>query len=487
MAGKRTLKAKSSAGRRSGSSPKRGSAKPARAKAPAKKPAAAKKAKPAAKPKPKPAKAKKAAKPQKPAKAHKAAKVAAPKAKAQPAKVQKAPPKAAPPKSPPPKPEAPKAKVAIPAAKPSKDKLVLKPAAPPAAPSSAGKILPPPRQSKRGGETLTLVPARSSQPGDKAVAPRGAPPRGSVPKGGAPSGRAQAARSPSGAPLSSRGVTLVRRPSDRPMPGLQAAALPIPVRKVEAAPSLEDRFSKISKRLEALDEATRSEFYRMFDQAWVSHDSALEGVVYTREEILAGFSADPILTDSSLQPAADEIRRHREAIEYVRDFGLHKRLPITVDVIKKIYLILHPSEGDLKTVKYRRDVPQHRLYFHEYAPPDKIAYKVRNVVDWLNEPETRKTRNALRIAASAHYNLVRIFPFQSDSGKVARLFMNMLLFRSGFPPAIVHAKERQNYYDALKGEPNKILRIVQDSVEDGLTSIEKLLDEQETKKRPFVS
>jgi len=158
-----------------------------------------------------------------------------------------------------------------------------------------------------------------------------------------------------------------------------------------------------------------------------------------------------------------------------------------VDVVKKIYLILHPSEGDLKTVKYRRDVPQHRLYFHEYAPPDKIAYKVRHVVDWLNEPEIRKTRNALRIAAGAHYQLLRVFPFQTDSGKVARLFMNLLLYRSGYPPAIIHAKERQGYYEALKGEPNRILRIVQDSVEDGLASIEKLLDEQETKKRPFVS
>lgn len=282
------------------------------------------------------------------------------------------------------------------------------------------------------------------------------------------------------------GVTLVRRVSDRPT-GTITATLPIPVRKLEAVPSLEERFARIEKRLESQDDRYRTEFYLLFDQAWVSHDSALEGNVYTREEIEAGFSSEPILTDSSLQPAADEIRRHREAIEYIRDFGLKKRLPITVDIVKKIFLILHPSEGDLKTVKYRRDVPQHRLYFHEYAAPDKIAYKVRQVLDWLNEPETRKTRNALRIAARAHYDLVRVFPFQSDSGKVARLFMNLLLYRSGYPPAIIHAKERQGYYEALKGEPNKILRIVQDAVEDGLGSIEKFLDEQAQRKRPFVS
>ncbi|NUP06573.1 MAG: hypothetical protein HOW73_10995 [Polyangiaceae bacterium] len=375
-----------------------------------------------------------------------------------------------------------------PAAEPSKRGLEVRGAVPKAPPSKAGAskgdrgvsksngaaapsgrgMLPPPK-SRKGGDVLTLVPARSSQSGS--AHPAGAP---------APKESARARTAPPG-----RGVTLVRRASDRPAPGVQSTALPIPVRKVEAPPSVEERFSRIEKRLEALDEASRREFYGMFDQAWVSHDSALEGTVYTREEIQAGFSAEPILTDSSLQPAADEIRRHREAIEYVRDSGLRKRLPVTVDVMKKIFLILHPSEGDLKTVKYRRDVPQHRLYFHEYAPPDKIAYKVRQIIDWLGEPETRK-KNALRVAARVHYDLVRVFPFQSDSGKVARLFMNLLLYRAGYPPAIIHAKERQGYYEALKGEPNRILRIVQDSVEDGLASIEKFLDEQDARKRPFV-
>lgn len=332
-------------------------------------------------------------------------------------------------------------------------------------------ILPPPKGGKK--DQLTLLPARSSQPSSA----------GRMGGGSARPSEAPRSHARGGSP---RGVTLAKRTSDRPSGGLVSTPLPIPVRKIEAPPSLEDRFSRIEKRLEAMDEPLRREFYNMFDQAWVSHDSALEGSVYTREEIQAGFSVEPILTDSSLQPATDEIRRHREAIEFVRDVGLRKKLPVTVDVVKKIFLILHPSEGDLKTVKYRRDVPQHRLYFHEYAPPDKIAFRVRQIVDWLNLPETRKTRNALRIAARVHYDMVRVYPFQNDSGKVARLFMNLLLYRAGYPPAIIHAKERQGYYEALKGEPNRILRIVQDAVEDGLASIEKFLDEHDARKhRPY--
>ena len=129
-----------------------------------------------------------------------------------------------------------------------------------------------------------------------------------------------------------------------------------------------------------------------------------------------------------------------------------------------------------KTVRYRKDVPQHRMYFHEYTAPDKIPYKVRQIFDWLNGPEPKKLKSALRIAAKVHYDLLRVFPFAKDSGKVVRLFTNMLLLRADYPPAILHSTERQRYYEALKGSSTTMHAIVQDAIENSLSSIEKLLD-----------
>jgi len=252
--------------------------------------------------------------------------------------------------------------------------------------------------------------------------------------------------------------------------------------------TIEERTAYLDQRLLKADEGFQRNYFENLDMSWIYHDSALEGVVYTFEELRMALSGQVApVTDSSLQPTYDDIRRHKEAIEFARDFAEKKRLPITLDVVKKVYLILHPEEGDIKTVKYRKDVPQHRLYFHEYAPPDKIAYKVRQIVDWLNDPETRKTRNAIRIAARAHYDLLRVYPFPTDSGKVARLFMNMILMRAGMQPAIIHSTERQRYYEALKGSATTILQMVQEAVENALASVEKLLDEHDSKKRAFVS
>jgi Fic family protein len=264
---------------------------------------------------------------------------------------------------------------------------------------------------------------------------------------------------------------------DKKKPPVAPAPPPEPPRPK----TIEERTASLEARLRNADSAFLQEYRDNLDMSWVYHDSAIEGVVYTVQELKTAI--DPtavVVTDSNLQPACEEIRKHREALNFIRDFAVKRRQPVTLDVVKRIYLILHPEEGDLKTLRYRKDIPQHRLYFHEYAPPDKITYKVRQVMDWVNDPETKKSRSPIRIAARAHYDLLRVFPFTHDSGKVARLMMNLLLLRSGYAPAIIHATERQRYYDALKGASTAMNQIVQEAIENNLGSVEKLLDTYET-------
>jgi hypothetical protein len=291
------------------------------------------------------------------------------------------------------------------------------------------------------------------------------------------------------APPSNRFANL-RVPKVDPRPGDEPTR-PIP-RTIPPAPpppppaSIEDRYAKIKERIQLTDDAFRAEYEDNLLISWIYHDSALEGVVYTYEELRMATNPNiTVVPDSSLQTVCDEIKRHKAAIEFVREQGEKKRVPINIDTMKRIYLILHPEEGDLKTVKYRKDIPQHRLYFHEYAAPDKIAYKVRQVFDWLNGPEPKKIKNAVRIAARAHYDLLRVFPFPLDSGKVARLFMNLLLLRADCPPALIHSTERQRYYEALRGSLPTINSMVNEAIVNALTSVEKRLDERQTKLHTF--
>jgi hypothetical protein len=264
--------------------------------------------------------------------------------------------------------------------------------------------------------------------------------------------------------------------------------LPPPPPPPEPPATIEERYSKVLERLSHTSEEFRATYEENFLMSWIHHDSALEGVVYTYDELRTAVNPNvTVVPDSSLQSVCEEIRRHKAAIEVVRELGERKRQPATLDQLKRIYLTLHPEEGDLKTVRYRKEIPQHRMYFHEYAAPDKIPYKVRQIFDWLNGPEPKKLKSPLRVAGRVHYDLIRIFPFAKDSGKVARLFMNMLLLRADYPPAILHSTERQRYYEALKGSPNTIYNMLESAIVNALQSIDRQLGTQDTRLRAIVS
>lgn len=247
--------------------------------------------------------------------------------------------------------------------------------------------------------------------------------------------------------------------------------------------ALDERWALIQKRLKGRPEKFQREYAESFDMSWIHHDSALEGVVYTYQELKT--AVDPNITivpDSSLQPVCEEIRRHKKALEWARELG-ESDAPLSAEILKRLLLLLHPEEGDLKSVKYRKEIPQHRLYFHDYAPPDKIAVRIRQAFDWLHGPEPPKLKDPIRVAARLHYDLLRTFPFPQDSGKVARLSMNILLMRAGLPPVIIHSTERQRYYDALRGSLPTIVQMVNDSMRNAMASIEKVLDDEEEEEK----
>jgi len=215
-------------------------------------------------------------------------------------------------------------------------------------------------------------------------------------------------------------------------------------------PSVEERVAQLQGLLDSADPLVRKEYQERFDVAWIYHDSALEGVVYSMEELNAAIYEETV-ADPTLIPIYDEIRNHMAAIEMIREMASRRRFTLNLEVIKKLYAQLAPEELEGKgPPKYRKDMPLHRLYFHDISQPDKISYRMRQLVQWLSDPETKKATHPVRMASRAHYQLLHIYPFPRHSGKVARLVMNLILMRAGFPPVVIHSTERQRYYEALR-------------------------------------
>jgi Fic family protein len=255
-------------------------------------------------------------------------------------------------------------------------------------------------------------------------------------------------------------------------------------------PSTPPRPVTLEERVEALRELIAkaapqaiADYHERFDMSWIYHDSALEGVVYGFPELKAALENQAV-SDSAQLPAHDEIRQHKAAIELVRELADKRRLPINLEVIKKLYVALAPEENEGKgPPKYRKDMPLHRLYFHEISQPDKIGYRMRQLIEWLESDETKRSTHPVRLAAKAHSKLLEIYPFPKHSGKVARLMMNVMLLRAGYPAAIIHATERQRYYEAIKNGDNAVAIIVNEALASSVDSAQRFFEEWDAEKR----
>ena len=62
----------------------------------------------------------------------------------------------------------------------------------------------------------------------------------------------------------------------------------------------------------------------------------------------------------------------------------------------------------------------------------------------------KRTLHPAELASWLHNRLAQIHPFSDGNGRTARLMMNWILMRNGFPPAIIEASNKEDYYKAIE-------------------------------------
>lgn len=210
---------------------------------------------------------------------------------------------------------------------------------------------------------------------------------------------------------------------------------------------IDDRTEDLTELLED-DDDRAEDFLQKLDLSWIYHEHALEGVVFSSQELTQALDHAAV-ADAALVPLFIEIRNHREGIDFVRDEAKKKSGKYSMGLIKRLYKILCRDIDSRLPPVYRKDIPLHRTYFHDIAQPIKISYQLNTWAEWMNSNEFRGF-HPIKQASTAHWRFMQIFPFSDNSGKLGRLLMNMILLRHGYLPAIIHAIDRQRYYEALK-------------------------------------
>jgi Fic family protein len=139
---------------------------------------------------------------------------------------------------------------------------------------------------------------------------------------------------------------------------------------------------------------------------------------------------------------------HYDAIRYVRERA-RETTPVGEADIRNLHrLTMQRSRPDIAGAyadlsRYVRTEAGR----HTFPPPVAIPSLMGDFAAWL-----RSAFDDAETAFTAHLRLAGIHPFNDGNGRTARLLMNLILIRGGYPPIAVRPEDRLEYIRGLQDE-----------------------------------
>jgi len=236
-----------------------------------------------------------------------------------------------------------------------------------------------------------------------------------------------------------------------------------------------DELRKQADRMRPLEPNLVLTIAQKFREEWTYHSNAIEGNTFTYQETAFFLREGLTVKGKSLREHL-EIVNHAEAIDYLQD--VMKERDLSERFIKDLHAILFQgvrnidfSPGDYK--KKDNNILTLSGNIHHYTPAIQVPSEMEALLKWYYESQSQL--HPVQLAAIFHHKLVAIHPFTDGNGRVSRLAMNVVLMRSGFPPAIMRKESREEYYTALKkadqGNLEPIIHLIAAEVKHNLELI----------------
>jgi Fic family protein len=94
-----------------------------------------------------------------------------------------------------------------------------------------------------------------------------------------------------------------------------------------------------------------------------------------------------------------------------------------------------------------------------------------DLVNWYNDEERLGEMHPVDLAILFHYRYIRIHPFEDGNGRIARLLVNYILARHGYPMVVVRSRKKKEYLEALHQADLKVGSAPSDGSHASLQSI----------------
>jgi len=224
-----------------------------------------------------------------------------------------------------------------------------------------------------------------------------------------------------------------------------------------------------------------------FSVAWTYNSNAIEGNTLTLQETEIVLNSGVTIGGKTVNEHL-EVINHKKGIDFVKSL-VDKKERITEETIKKIHELILISIDDSEAGIYRNQ--NVRILGARHIPPQsiKIPRLMADFLEWFHQNEY--SMSIPELVAETHYKLVMIHPFIDGNGRVARLFMNLVLMKHGFPPAIILKVDRKKYYRVLNeanvGNKKPYEDFIGRSIERSLILYLNSIEPNQTEDKMFIS
>lgn len=219
------------------------------------------------------------------------------------------------------------------------------------------------------------------------------------------------------------------------------------------------------KNLQPLSRRKQFLLNKRFSVDYNYNSNHIEGntLTYGQTEMLLLFNK--VVGEGDLKDFID-MKASQAGLEVIKSEALNKDMPLTQNFIRELHKILLRQDYTVYknlpggvTTSYVIHAGQYKTRPNsvitrygdrfDYASPKETPALMEELVDWYNEAEQTAKYHPVELAALFHYRYIRIHPFEDGNGRIARLLVNYILGRHGWPMIVVRSRIKSKYIEAL--------------------------------------
>lgn len=225
-----------------------------------------------------------------------------------------------------------------------------------------------------------------------------------------------------------------------------------------------NNIEKLYKQWQALQPISRQAQERLNQKLMLEfnyNSNHIEGntLTYGQTELLLLFGR---VAEPAIMRDLEEMKAHNVALRMIEAEAREEGRPLTETFIRTLhqtllredYQVTNP-DGTTYTIhagQYKTRPNSVRTItgeLFEYASPEETPALMADLIAWYNREEAAATLSPIQLASLFHYRYIRIHPFEDGNGRMARLLVNYILCKHGYPMIVVKSTEKNQYLSAL--------------------------------------